>query len=65
MYQQTASVARQVCKDKVPAPSDLVRAEVEMLRGLEHPAIPQASKGKIGKFPLPCNGSMKYMERKV
>ena len=34
-------ICRQVCKDKVPAPSDLVRAEVEMLRSLEHPAIPQ------------------------
>lgn len=34
-------ICRQVCKDKVPAPSDLVRAEVEILRGLEHPAIPQ------------------------
>ncbi len=36
------SDGRQVCKDKVPAPSDLVRSEVEMLRSLEHPAIPQA-----------------------
>jgi len=34
-------ICRQVCKDKVPAPSDLVRSEVEMLRSLEHPAIPQ------------------------
>ena len=39
--------ARQVCKDKVPAPSDLVRSEVEMLRSLEHPAIPQARLGVI------------------
>eukprot|EP00439_Symbiodinium_sp_Y106_P021249 s2334_g2.t1 len=34
-------ICRQVCKDKVAAPSDLVRAEVEMLRSLEHPSVPQ------------------------
>ncbi|CAE7338317.1 CPK30 [Symbiodinium pilosum] len=34
-------ICRQVCKDKVRAPSDLVRAEVEMLRSLEHPSVPQ------------------------
>ncbi|CAJ1337186.1 unnamed protein product [Effrenium voratum] len=34
-------ICRQVCKDKVPAPSDVVRAEVEILRSLEHPTLPQ------------------------
>eukprot|EP00930_Biecheleria_cincta_P035507 TRINITY_DN24420_c0_g1_i1.p1 TRINITY_DN24420_c0_g1~~TRINITY_DN24420_c0_g1_i1.p1 ORF type:complete len:1141 (-),score=181.07 TRINITY_DN24420_c0_g1_i1:129-3551(-) len=34
-------VCRQVRKDRLLAPSDLIRAEVEVLRGLEHPNIPQ------------------------
>lgn len=34
-------LCRQVCKDKVPAPADVIRAEVELLRSLEHVSIPQ------------------------
>eukprot|EP00931_Biecheleriopsis_adriatica_P045143 TRINITY_DN25874_c0_g1_i1.p1 TRINITY_DN25874_c0_g1~~TRINITY_DN25874_c0_g1_i1.p1 ORF type:complete len:1179 (-),score=192.41 TRINITY_DN25874_c0_g1_i1:24-3560(-) len=34
-------ICRQVRKDKLQAPSDLVRAEVEVLRSLEHPNVPQ------------------------
>lgn len=34
-------VCRQVRKDRLLAPSDLIRAEVEVLRGLEQPNIPQ------------------------
>mmetsp|Transcript_26582 Transcript_26582/g.48092 ORF Transcript_26582/g.48092 Transcript_26582/m.48092 type:complete len:1167 (+) Transcript_26582:22-3522(+) len=34
-------VCRQVRKERLLAPSDVVRAEVEVLRSLEHPHIPQ------------------------